>query len=362
MASRKEYAYYRRGHKIAIIEKDQVTGSGQTLSAPGLNDVGTHGDLLWKSPISAIEDGLEIEYTYRPEFNILSGGTLMETGDTENLNWGALDSACYFSGGNGTDDGYLTFGIPLADPQDLAADLDPDVVGTQGLVVGDKILVQGSNRWNGVHEIKDLTYKGQIITTTRFGDKSNFPLNKVKVDLATQYIKFHYTSASIAMPQFPSGTNYVWIGGPDPAHDTANQETLWKVTSDGGWKLNRVANITIQLNQGGTGDSVLDYNTLTNISPQTNDYLSIRKAYIDHAVIYTKDHFEVMEDESFELDIPDYAAKALIYYLKARFAEDAGEFELKEYFMREFKALLEKHDSSRVWGPRILSSGQFGVR
>ena len=61
MATSKEYAYYVKGNKIALVQKDWTFSGGQTLSQPGLNDLGTIGALLWKSPIEDITDGLEIE-------------------------------------------------------------------------------------------------------------------------------------------------------------------------------------------------------------------------------------------------------------------------------------------------------------
>ena len=54
-------------------------------------------------------------------------------------------------------------------------------------------------------------------------------------------------------------------------------------------------------------------------------------------------YITALEDESFELDLPLYLQKALVYYVKAKLAEDAGEFEMKEYFMREYKKITERN-------------------
>ena len=67
----------------------------------------------------------------------------------------------------------------------------------------------------------------------------------------------------------------------------------------------------------------------------------------------------VMEDESFELDLPSYLTKALVYYVKAKLAEDQMDLERKEYFMREFKKLVEKYESSKQSGPRRIMG--FGM-
>ena len=71
MASRRFYAYYIRGNQLALIEHDSVTGHGQTLGQPSLDDIGPSGALLWKSPVKTISDGLEIEYTYNPANTIV---------------------------------------------------------------------------------------------------------------------------------------------------------------------------------------------------------------------------------------------------------------------------------------------------
>ena len=62
----------------------------------------------------------------------------------------------------------------------------------------------------------------------------------------------------------------------------------------------------------------------------------------------------VLQDESFELDISRYQSNALVYYLKAKLAEDGGDMEMREFFMREFKRQLEKSTSALKRGPYIV--------
>ena len=70
MAASKFYAYYLRGREIALIEQDYAYGDGQTLGQPSVDDIGPKGGYLWKSPLETIADGLEIEYTYSPNYFI----------------------------------------------------------------------------------------------------------------------------------------------------------------------------------------------------------------------------------------------------------------------------------------------------
>ena len=69
-----------------------------------------------------------------------------------------------------------------------------------------------------------------------------------------------------------------------------------------------------------------------------------------------------LADESSQIDLPVYLSKALVYYIKAKVAEDAMEIEVKEYMMREFRKMVEKHESSKVAGPRRVIPGSHAIR
>ena len=69
-----------------------------------------------------------------------------------------------------------------------------------------------------------------------------------------------------------------------------------------------------------------------------------------------------LNDEFDTIDLPEYLAKALVYYVKAKLMEDAIQLEQKEYFMAEFRGILEEFESSRIWGPRIVQSGSNAIK
>ena len=71
---------------------------------------------------------------------------------------------------------------------------------------------------------------------------------------------------------------------------------------------------------------------------------------------------DTLNDESDTIDLPEYLAKALVYYVKAKMAEDQMDMEQKEYFMREFRRILEKHESSKIWGSRQMVVGPHAIR
>ena len=70
----------------------------------------------------------------------------------------------------------------------------------------------------------------------------------------------------------------------------------------------------------------------------------------------------VLNDESDTIDLPEYLAKALVYYVKAKMAEDMRDIEAKEYYLREFRAIVEKHESSKAWSARKVIPGSHSIR
>ena len=69
-----------------------------------------------------------------------------------------------------------------------------------------------------------------------------------------------------------------------------------------------------------------------------------------------------LEDENFEIDLPIYLQKSVIYYIKAKMAEDMGEIQLREVFMKDFSKMIEKYENGRISGLRILSAGPNAIR
>ena len=129
--------------------------------------------------------------------------------------------------------------------------------------------------------------------------------------------------------------------------DAANNGffSLTKDTTLGQFTFNN--KITIDDTTGG------DYKSTTAaIAAQTGDEISIYNAFYEQISVY--EGVEVLQDETFELDISRYQANALVYYLKAKLAEDGGDIEMREFFMREFKRQLEKGISALKRGPYMI--------
>ena len=91
-----------------------------------------------------------------------------------------------------------------------------------------------------------------------------------------------------------------------------------------------------------------------------SDSATVQQAFEEAPNLYY--NVSALEDESFEFDLPLYLQKALVYYVKAKMAEDRGELKLREYAMREFRKMVEKHDNSRISELRITSPGSHAIR
>ncbi len=66
--------------------------------------------------------------------------------------------------------------------------------------------------------------------------------------------------------------------------------------------------------------------------------------------------------ESDYIQIDDYLANALVYYLKGRQAEDMGEIDQRAFYMKEFRALVGRYFTGRSYGPRRVFPGIHAIR
>ena len=69
-----------------------------------------------------------------------------------------------------------------------------------------------------------------------------------------------------------------------------------------------------------------------------------------------------MNDENDEIDLSPYLSKALVYYIKSKLAEDRGDIKLRQLLRGEFKRILEREESDKIRGIRMVSSGSHAIR
>ena len=86
----------------------------------------------------------------------------------------------------------------------------------------------------------------------------------------------------------------------------------------------------------------------------------MQKAFEETPDLYY--NVDALNDESDTIDLPEYLAKALVYYVKAKMAEDMKDMEGKDYYLREFRAIVERHENSKSWSARKVIPGIHSIR
>tara|TARA_Y100000589_G_scaffold80859_4_gene74773 strand:+ start:2750 stop:3721 length:972 start_codon:yes stop_codon:yes gene_type:complete len=317
MASKK-FAYYNKGNKIGIIQQDTSDATSDDYTK-------------YKSPIENIESGIEIEYSYAPTFNINNTG-LSGTDFHRFSGWGS----------DGTN--LLLFASGLTGIADLTGLFSAD----------DYIYVEGSGTWSGLHQVKSVglldkgiltlktraNLKGSIInpTTVITGRSGDTPGNiSGSVDAQDKIIDEFKDLTSTKNPKYIFTSN---------ASNGANNG-LFRVTySDTKGNIQIDSKITNSVH----GDYVDSVDSLTTEGAGT---LVIYSAFYEQISVY--ENIEVMQDESFELDLTRYQSNAVVLYLKARIAEDQGDLEKHEYYMSKFKKQIGKAEGARKRGPYVVS-------
>ena len=346
MASSKFYAYYVRGRKIALIQHDFTLGTGQTLSQPGLNAVGSRGDVLWKSPTETIASGLEIEYAYSPKYSIT-------TASTTQINK-------FYINGWTVKDGYLTF---LRSHSAAVANWDLSPYSAVG--DDEHIVVKGSSRWSGLHKIKAGGTDGTLQTYTRVHQSVPVVVGSSNINIAAE--------ASSKALISSNDTSNIWLNNLFSAGDYIFVSGSGTAKNNGFWKVDSVADDASVESSSGIyvanryycydSDNTLDTegeDTTVDTTATSNESVTIYKAYRDFS--YLISDIDTLNDESDTIDLPDYLSKALVYYVKAKLAEDKADIEQKEYNMREFNRLLEKNESSKIWGARKIGTDETAIR
>ena len=146
----------------------------------------------------------------------------------------------------------------------------------------------------------------------------------------------------------PSSNEYIWIAGSDAGVGFNNglysgwsfSSTTLTFSSATFYYIGNNTETTMTTNWDG--------------SPDTSVTIYIYEAFRENGSAQFYSGVDVMDDETFELDISRYQANAVVYYLKAKLAEDGGDMEMREFFMREFKRQLEKSTSALKRGPYMV--------
>ena len=353
MANLKQYAYFLKGNKLAIVEND-ITPENDPTS----RDYGPDArSIRYKSPTEAVVNGLEIEYTYSPKYTLPAN---LEFGDSTGSNMRGFATW-------GVKDGYVTFFTPTASNT-------PGLENYSDLSADKYIVVRNHGTWNGLHKIKAATNTGYVQTYTKV---SNVNLPDIQIDASvsnisltdgTTYGRYTQSGGLVRWDQNFIKDDYVFITGTS-GNASMGLFNILSPTENVGYfdvyKEYRFDNEYPGWQEGGTGpgsgpgvtEVTFAFGDILAVSSGT---FTVNKVFVDPAYfIYNVD---VLSDESDEIPISGYLSKAMVYYVKAQMAEDEGDPEKREYFMKEFRKKIEKQESARIYGPRIVSPGFNAIR
>ena len=352
MASVKDYAYYMQGNKISLIEKEAAFDND-----PNSKDYGPGTDRFqWKSPLADVTDGLEILYSYAPTYNIGLEGPVY-------LNINSAGAGVFSVFGWTVRGGYLTF--ILGGLENLAlidfshSDYDEEL-GTAG---EQYIVIEGSNRWSGSHKIKARGAQGWIQTNTKvygYGyieQTASFDFNDSSDTIDTDDTQ---GALNAAFREFSGGSFFITFTDYTHSVAAANNKRIYKGTFTSGSP--DTINISGAMKYDYENHEWTEDTTTDSLDDATNAIYRMNVVYRDECTLFGKNASQTLQDESFTLDLPDYLSKAAVYYIKARYLEDQGQFKESEYLMAKFRKQVEKYSNSLIGGPRMIASGPHAIR
>jgi|2_EtaG_2_1085320.scaffolds.fasta_scaffold08682_2 hypothetical protein len=379
MASVKEYAYYLEGNRVAIVERDTAFDND-----PNSKDYGPGSDRsAWKSPKSSVLGGLEINYTHALDYYMPAARNI---GWEFNLNTGetvtSIYTPCY-----GENEGYLAFYFPgkaLADGPIDTTFLDPSSADSQANYKPDGerwIVVHNHPRWNGVHKIKSAALDtavgfeyGLITTYTKWSSG----LAQAEADDTLSDVLFGWGAGNINLVDVGTSdiqtTVTAWNKG-FSVGDYAFVATKTSSVYNGGlFKIsalsddgNTITVDTAYYSDTTTSGKLASIEVTLSSLPLVAELYSANNMCINQALLCEGAYIDVwgvqvLEDESFELDLPPFLQQALVYYVKMRAFEDLGDIDRREYFDKLFRKHLERYENSRISGLRIISPGPNAIR
>jgi len=326
MASNKSYAYYVKGNKIALVQRNNTDSNATGESYHE-----------FKSPTEAVTNGIEIEHTYSPIYTVPAKRVDSGTADTY-----------HFYNGWFVVDGYLTLGATWT-----------DFVNDASIAVDSYILIEGSDRWDGLHKVQEVQ---DILGTNTHGGIKTY----TKVNESTKY----WTDSSVSWntaetitgmdTSFPDifsadgGDNeYLWVVGSD-AH--MNNNGMFSHWSFSGTTLSFVN--AKWYSSDDLAEVVYDVGA-SQFQTDGAHPVHMYEAFRENGGAKFYSSVTILEDESSNIELSSFLSKAAVYYVKAKMAEDAGQIDLKEYFMKEYRKILSRHEDSKITGMRRVAS--FGM-
>ena len=284
MASAKEYVYFIKGNKLALIEKDTALDNDVNSRDYGPDVT----NIRFKSPQSSVTKGIELEYVRTPNYTLTTTGT--EGTDFHRfIGWGS----------DGTNLLLFTYGVAaVADLSSLFA-------------ADDYIVISGSSRWNGLHQVKSTGGATGILTLKTKCNLKPSTISvavdfTVKTSTVSGYLSGDTAAATMDIEAFKDLSStivnpYLFINS---AVDAASAGIFSVSYPDTSGQIDFGNKITI--------DADGDYtSTEEAIEAENADTVDIFNIFYEQISVY--EGVNVLNDEADELPVSQYLAKAVVY-------------------------------------------------
>ena len=178
--------------------------------------------------------------------------------------------------------------------------------------------------------------------------------------------------ADSALIKTTNGSNY-WLNAMFSAGDYIFVKNSATDKNNGMWEIDSVAADSSDEITSGVyvknkyycydGDNTLSTEGIDTTPDTTADTAATMYIYgMERDFCYILTDVSVIADEEDTLDIPRYLCNAVVCYVKAQLAMDAGDIQMQQYYMREFRRKVEKHSSAKKIGPSIIQGNRNLIR
>jgi hypothetical protein len=343
MAKSKQYGYQLRGDKLSILELDKA-GSASGLNYTYTEDSGldiTTDPSAWKSPIENITDGLQLEY--------LSNDIGLEGNDITQSTTRLIDSNKSTFG----DTSWITNLDDILDFPDIVSPTNIDFIsetqsdGNTGTVLKVNTVLT-----------EEVNPQGFITDSYEFQEGILYTLSlDMKFDFYMQNIGAAPTAdVKVRLIDSLSPVNINYQGGVNASFEYTGDQV----------------GSTIQFLPLVAGIDTFSYTNLMwkrfeasfyVIEPGTYNLwfetpLMANAPTQDHRILFDniqlESHIVSNDSDIVNINLPSYAQKALLDYVRAQDLYESGDMEKWQFFMKQFRSKLERWEDSRITGPRVL--------
>lgn len=357
MASSKKYGYQLRGEKLSLCELD-ITGSGSGLNYSYEENAGldiSTDPSAWKSPLTTIADGLQIEYLSNEFLLFNPNDAFGQVSEAISLGFSQMDDISYIH--NSQQDVLDTFSQVFTNP----------LLHSQS-----SLITQLNGNIGNALKVSRLASSTSSLNSIDGGD-AYLNLNSFNLSQGARYkfsmnVKFNCNPNSFDnRPEDFGYTFQLLLGdGASPQQDI-NNPSVGPIDFGGiGGTYNNINEFGIVYNTNGTLGSDWMTCSFDFIAPQDNVILLFifpemagtegtddRYLYIDNLKL-TQVELAQSESTESEIQLPSYAQKALLDYVRAQDSYENGDLEKWDFFMKQFRSKLERWEDSRITGPRVL--------